>query len=86
MMVPMANEAIRCLEEGIIASPEEADMALLYGLGFPPFRGGIFRYIDTVGVKQFVELAAQYEHLGPMYVLSDGIKAMAENGQNYFNQ
>lgn len=85
MMIPMANEAVRCLEEGIVGSPEEADMALLYGLGFPPFRGGVFRYIETVGIAEFVALAAKYEHLGPMYVLSDNIKAMAENGQSYFN-
>jgi 3-hydroxyacyl-CoA dehydrogenase/enoyl-CoA hydratase/3-hydroxybutyryl-CoA epimerase/enoyl-CoA isomerase len=86
MMIPMANEAIRCLEEGIIASPEDADMSLLYGLGFPPFRGGIFRYIESVGIAEFVALAARYEHLGPMYVLSDGIKSMAEAGQHYFQQ
>jgi 3-hydroxyacyl-CoA dehydrogenase/enoyl-CoA hydratase/3-hydroxybutyryl-CoA epimerase/enoyl-CoA isomerase len=85
MMIPMANEAVRCLEEGIVGSPEEADMALLYGLGFPPFRGGVFRYIETVGIAEFVALAAKYEHLGPMYVLSDNIKAMAKNGQSYFN-
>ena len=56
MMIPMANEAIRCLEEGIIASPEDADMSLLYGLGFPPFRGGIFRYIESVGIAEFVQV------------------------------
>lgn len=39
MMLPMLNEVVRCLEENIIASPAEADMALVYGLGFPPFRG-----------------------------------------------
>lgn len=86
LMIPMINESVRCLEEGIVASPEEADMALLYGLGFPPFRGGVFRYIETLGIANFVELAAQYEHLGPMYVLTDTLKSMATNGQHYFNQ
>ncbi len=53
-MVPMFNEVARCLEEKIVASPHEADMALLYGIGFPPFRGGACRYIDQTGVANFL--------------------------------
>ena len=84
LMIPMANESIRCLEEGIVASPAEADMALLYGIGFPPFRGGIFRYIDTMGLANFVELADKYAHLGPIYQVSDGVREMAAAGKTYF--
>lgn len=84
LMIPMANEAIRCLEEGIVDSAAEADMALLYGLGFPPFRGGIFRYIETMGLSQFVAMADHYASLGPIYQLSDGVREMAANGKSYF--
>ncbi len=84
VMIPMANEAIRCLEEGIVGSPAEADMALLYGLGFPPFRGGIFRYIDTMGLENFVALADKYADLGPIYQISDGVREMASSGKSYF--
>ncbi|MFC3123314.1 fatty acid oxidation complex subunit alpha FadB [Agaribacter flavus] len=84
LMIPMANEAIRCLEEGIVASATEADMALIYGLGFPPFRGGIFRYIETMGLKNFVALADQYAHLGAIYQISDGVREMAANNRSYF--
>jgi 3-hydroxyacyl-CoA dehydrogenase/enoyl-CoA hydratase/3-hydroxybutyryl-CoA epimerase/enoyl-CoA isomerase len=84
LMIPMANEAIRCIEEGIVDSAAEADMALLYGLGFPPFRGGIFRYIETMGLDNFVALADKYAHLGPIYQISDGVRDMAANGKSYF--
>lgn len=86
VMVPMANEAIRCLEEGIVASAAEADMALLFGLGFPPFRGGIFRYIETMGLANFVALADKYASLGPIYQISDGVRDMAASGKSYFSQ
>lgn len=56
-MIPMINEVVLCLEEGIIASAQEADMALVYGLGFPPFRGGVFRYLDTIGIANYVAMA-----------------------------
>ncbi|MEP7705266.1 fatty acid oxidation complex subunit alpha FadB [Paraglaciecola sp. 25GB23A] len=85
VMVPMANEAIRCLEEGIVASAAEADMALLYGLGFPPFRGGIFRYIETLGLDKFVAMADKYAHLGAVYQITDGVRAMADAGKSYFS-
>ncbi|MFT5312096.1 MAG: 3-hydroxyacyl-CoA dehydrogenase/enoyl-CoA hydratase/3-hydroxybutyryl-CoA epimerase [Paraglaciecola sp.] len=84
VMIPMANEAIRCLEEGIVASAAEADMALIYGLGFPPFKGGIFRYIETMGLANFVALADKYADLGPVYQLSDGVREMAASNKSYF--
>ncbi|WP_137168193.1 fatty acid oxidation complex subunit alpha FadB [Salinimonas lutimaris] len=84
LMIPMANETIRCLEEGIIGSAEEADMALLYGIGFPPFRGGVFRYIETMGLDKFVELADKYADLGPLYQVTENTRKMAAEGQSYF--
>jgi 3-hydroxyacyl-CoA dehydrogenase/enoyl-CoA hydratase/3-hydroxybutyryl-CoA epimerase/enoyl-CoA isomerase len=86
VMIPMANEAIRCLEEGIVGSAAEADMALLYGLGFPPFRGGVFRYIETMGLANFVALADKYASLGPIYQISAGVREMAAAGKSYFDQ
>ena len=49
----MIIETVRCLEEGIVASPAEGIWALVYGIRFP-FRGGVFRYLDTMGVANFV--------------------------------
>ena len=84
-MIPMVIETVRCLEEGIIATPNEADMGLVFGLGFPPFRGGIFQYIDTMGVATFVELADSYAQLGAMYQVTDGMREMAAAGKTYYN-
>ncbi|MDF2179177.1 fatty acid oxidation complex subunit alpha FadB [Aliiglaciecola sp. CAU 1673] len=86
LMIPMVNESVRCLEEGIVASAAETDMALLYGLGFPPFRGGVFRYLETMGLGNFVALADKYAHLGPIYQVTDGLREMAASGNSYFGQ
>lgn len=84
MMVPMATELARCLEEGIVATPHEADMALLYGLGFPPFRGGIFRWLDTIGLENFIAMAKPLVALGELYKPTSGMLKMAEHHNKYY--
>ncbi|MEL7798001.1 MAG: fatty acid oxidation complex subunit alpha FadB [Idiomarinaceae bacterium] len=84
-MIPMVNEVVRCLEEDIVGSAAEADMALLYGLGFPPFRGGPFRYLETLGMDNFIQLADKYAHLGEIYQVTDGMRKMAKAGKSYFD-
>ena len=84
MMIPMATELARCLEEGIVDSVAEADMALIYGVGFPPFRGGVFRWIDSIGLEQFVAMCDQYKHLGKLFEATDTQKEMAANGSKYY--
>ncbi|MEM7259824.1 MAG: 3-hydroxyacyl-CoA dehydrogenase NAD-binding domain-containing protein, partial [Pseudomonadota bacterium] len=84
MMIPMCIETIRCLEEGIVSGPADADIGLIYGLGFPPFRGGILHYMDTIGMQQFLQMCAQYESLGALYHPTDGMKQMAEHGKSFF--
>lgn len=85
MMIPLCIETVRCLEEGIVASPAEADMAMIYGIGFPPFRGGVFHYLDEMGLAAFCEMAAKYEALGPLYQPTEKMQQMAANATKYFN-
>ncbi|CAM2960635.1 fatty acid oxidation complex subunit alpha FadB [Vibrio rarus] len=84
MMIPMINEVVLCLEEHIIASPQEADMALVYGLGFPPFRGGAFRYLDSLGINHYLALCEQYQSLGPLYQAPKMLYAMADSGETFY--
>ncbi|RXJ72198.1 fatty acid oxidation complex subunit alpha FadB [Veronia nyctiphanis] len=85
VMAPMINEVVRCLDEGIIATPAEADMALVYGIGFPPFRGGVFRYLDTIGLPEYVAMADKFAHLGPMYEVPQSLRDKAAKGEGYYD-
>ncbi|MEM8661359.1 MAG: fatty acid oxidation complex subunit alpha FadB [Pseudomonadota bacterium] len=84
MMLPMCTELARCLEEGIVGSAAEADLALVYGVGFPPFRGGIFRWMDTVGMAHIAEASKKFQSLGKTYELTDGMQAKLDAGETYY--
>ncbi len=84
MMVPLCLETVRCLEDGVVESAADADMGLVYGIGFPPFRGGALRYIDTLGVAEFVAIADKYAEFGAMYAPTEKLREMAKNGQKFF--
>ena len=83
-MVPMVNEVARCLEEKIVASPQEADMSLLYGVGFPPFRGGACRYVDQTGAANYVAAADKLASLGKVYEVPQLLRDMAASGKKFF--
>lgn len=84
LMIPMCLETVRCLEDGIVNTAAEADMGLVYGIGFPPFRGGALQYIDDTGVAAFVELCDRYTELGKLYEPTDKLRDMAKNGQTFY--
>lgn len=84
LMIPMCNEVVRCLEEGIVSNVADADMALIMGIGFPPFRGGALRYIDSLGLAKFVALCDKFAHLGALYQPTEGLRKMAVEGKTFF--
>jgi len=81
----MVNEAVMCLEEGIIRVPRDADVGAVFGIGFPPFRGGPFRYIDDVGagkiVQQLEDLSVRF---APRFVPSEWLLQMARRGERFY--
>ena len=84
MMIPMIIEAARCLEEGIVATPNELDMGLVLGVGFPPFRGGALKYADRLGLAHVVERADAYAELGKLYEPTARMRKMADKGETYY--
>ncbi len=83
-MVPMATEMARCLEENIVDSAAEADMSLIYGLGFPAFRGGVFRWIDSIGIEKFVAMADAHADQGGLFEVTETQREMAASGKKYY--
>jgi 3-hydroxyacyl-CoA dehydrogenase len=85
MLANAINEAAYMMEEGICDRPQDMDLAMIYGTGFPPYRGGILRYADKVGLKnvyqKLVELEKQY---GVRFKPANMIKEMAETGKTFY--
>ncbi|MCG8476536.1 MAG: hypothetical protein MI784_13800, partial [Cytophagales bacterium] len=84
MMIPMCLEVVRCLEDRIVETPADADMGLIFGVGFPPFRGGAIRYIEEMGLQNFVDLCDKYADLGPMYAPTENLRKMAAEGGTFY--
>jgi len=84
MMAAMSMETIRCLEDGIVSTAIEADMGLVLGIGFPPFRGGALRYVDSLGLSQFCDIADKYADLGELYHPTEKLRAMAASKETFY--
>ena len=86
LMIPMCIESARCLEDGIVSQAYEVDMGLVYGVGFPPFRGGALHHMDKTGLAKFCERADQFAHLGPLYHPTERMREMAGNNEIFHTQ
>ena len=84
MMVALCLETARCLEDGVVETAIEADMGLVLGLGFPAFRGGALRYVDSIGVAEFCAIADKYEQLGEIYHPTAKMRDKGAAGETYY--
>ncbi|HEX5726149.1 MAG TPA: 3-hydroxyacyl-CoA dehydrogenase NAD-binding domain-containing protein [Longimicrobiaceae bacterium] len=83
----MVNEAVRTLEEGVLRTPRDGDVGAVMGIGFPPFRGGPFWYVDQTGARSVVERlrALEREH-GPRFAPAPLLAERAASGEKFFGR
>lgn len=86
LMLALVGEAVRCLEEDILRDPMSGDLGAVMGIGFPPFRGGPFRYVDSLGAKHVVRrlesLAATH---GDRFTPCDLLQRMGSRDRKFYD-
>ena len=84
-VLAMLNEAARCLSDGVIRSPRDGDVGAVFGIGFPPFRGGPFRYMDSLGVKIVMQRLEDLNARFPgRYEPAEILLEMARRNQSFY--
>ena len=87
MLARAINEAVYMIEEGICDRPQDMDLAIIYGLGFPPYRGGILRYADAWGIRNVYEHLLKLEQeQGSRFKPASLLKEMAESGRTFYGK
>jgi 3-hydroxyacyl-CoA dehydrogenase/enoyl-CoA hydratase/3-hydroxybutyryl-CoA epimerase len=83
---PMVAEAARCLDEDVVRSPGDLDLAMVMGTGFPPFRGGLLRFADAEGLSTIVDgLRKWQDKLGERFEPPAPLVERAKSGRGFYN-
>ncbi len=85
LLLPMILEAGRILEDGISNSVRDIDMALILGINFPPFKGGLLRFADLLGIKEILRLSSEYVHLGKRFEPCQLLIDMLNKEKSFYN-
>jgi 3-hydroxyacyl-CoA dehydrogenase/enoyl-CoA hydratase/3-hydroxybutyryl-CoA epimerase len=81
----MLNEAAMALDSGVVASARDGDIGAIFGIGFPPFLGGPFRYMDSLGIEHLVGRLEHYQkRYGDRFAPCDRLKAMAAEQLRFY--
>ncbi len=82
-----AIDSVRCLEEGVVTHPADADIGSIFGWGFPPYTGGTISFIETVGLARFVAEADRLaDAYGERFKVPDSLREMAGNGETFYGR
>jgi len=84
MTLAMINEAALILDEKIVATAGELDLAMIMGTGFPPFRGGLLRYADSLGLPYILARLDELTRLGARFVATEPLRKLAESGRKFY--
>jgi 3-hydroxyacyl-CoA dehydrogenase/enoyl-CoA hydratase/3-hydroxybutyryl-CoA epimerase len=84
LMSLMVNEAARCLEENVVASPEDADYGMILGTGFPAWRGGPLRFAENFGIKKLVEEMEKLAQTNEKYAPCKLLRKHAQEGTKFY--
>jgi 3-hydroxyacyl-CoA dehydrogenase/enoyl-CoA hydratase/3-hydroxybutyryl-CoA epimerase len=80
-----AIETVRCLDEGVLTHPADADIGSIFGWGFPPHTGGTISFIETEGLKQFVSEADRLaQTYGERFAVPESLRSMSEKGETFY--
>jgi 3-hydroxyacyl-CoA dehydrogenase / enoyl-CoA hydratase / 3-hydroxybutyryl-CoA epimerase / enoyl-CoA isomerase len=86
LFLPMLTEASRVLIEGIVREPGDVDMGLILGIGFPPFRGGILRWADSLGMTKVLEKMKAFAYLGERFRPTEQMRKLATEGKGFYRE
>ena len=84
LFMPMLLESTRVLEERIVRDARDVDLGLIFGIGFPPFKGGLLFWADTVGAGTLLEQLKPFEQLGSRFQPTDMLVEMAKQGDKFY--
>ncbi|HEV7279655.1 MAG TPA: 3-hydroxyacyl-CoA dehydrogenase NAD-binding domain-containing protein [Pirellulaceae bacterium] len=84
LILPMLLEAVRALDANIVRDPRDVDLGMVFGLGFPPFRGGLLFWADSIGADGILKKLAKLEACGPRFAPPESLVAMAREGKTFY--